>query len=472
VNRVALDCALPPERVLLALRGEPWPFALTGRWDGGRAIVGAAPREVVEDAAVRMPGGVGWFGYGASEPRPPRPVPLPDAHLAYYDHVLRLDDAGQWWFEVLADEGMERLDRVRELLAAAPEPRGPGIGTFTPRAPGTAGYAWAVGECVKRKLTREHLCLRLETAWDGDVAELYARAAPLLQPVFGACFVTPWGGVVSLSSERFPGRESRVVTELEATGREVYGGAIGFAGRELSLARRTFEARDGALWLTVGRDVTADSHPQVELEKCLAEAREVAVAAGAAIAAHPEAAPARAVTPALSRGRRRPDPSRGVFETILVRDGRPVNLEAHLRRLGARPALPELRGDGALRIAETVTFSPLKPRALPVVLTPYLLPGGLGDRKWRDRDLLDALSRDGTTPLLVDADGSVLEAAWAAVLIRRDGVLYTPREDGRILPSTSRPQAVQARLTLDDLERADELLLSSSLAGLVPAVLR
>ena len=28
---------------------------------------------------------------------------------------------------------------------------------------------------------------------------------------------------------------------------------------------------------------------------------------------------------------------------------------------------------------------------------------------------------DGTTPLLLDADGTVLEAAWAAVLIRRDG---------------------------------------------------
>jgi para-aminobenzoate synthetase / 4-amino-4-deoxychorismate lyase len=175
---------------------------------------------------------------------------------------------------------------------------------------------------------------------------------------------------------------------------------------------------------------------------------------------------------ALAYGRR-PDPARGVFETILVRDGRPVNLEAHLRRLGARPEIPPLEGDGALRLtATTAEFGPLKPRELPIVLTPYLLPGGLGDRKWRDRDLLDALSRDGTTPLLIDADGTVLEAAWAAVLVRRGGELLTPVEDGRILPSTSRPPARQTRLTLDDLERADEILLSSSLAGLVPAVLR
>ncbi len=97
-----------------------------------------------------------------------------------------------------------------------------------------------------------------------------------------------------------------------------------------------------------------------------------------------------------------------------------------------------------------------------------MLPGGLGEHKWIDRALLDALSADGTTPLMLDADGTVLEAAWAAVLIRRDGRLYTPREDGRILPSTSRPHALQRDLRL---EPGDELLLSSSLAGVVPAVL-
>ena len=43
-----------------------------------------------------------------------------------------------------------------------------------------------------------------------------------------------------------------------------------------------------------------------------------------------------------------------------------------------------------------------------------MLPGGLGEHKWIDRDLLDAQSADGTTPLILDADGTILEAAWAA----------------------------------------------------------
>jgi para-aminobenzoate synthetase/4-amino-4-deoxychorismate lyase len=609
--RIALDCSLPPERVLLALRGEPWPFALTGRWAGGGAIVGAAPREVVEDGsfdvldlvppargeAVVGGGWFGWLGYGLGArvepvpPRPPRPVELPDAHLAYYDHVLRLDPDGQWWFEALSKEGLGRLDRVRELLTAAPEPKDPRVGTLTLRAPGADGHTWAVRECVERiaagEIFQANLCLRLETAWDGDVAELYARTAAALRPAYGACFVAPWGGIASLSPELFLRRSGRevvtgpikgtasdpaalrdsakdhaenvmivdlmrndlgrvceygtvtaaepvvqphagvwqlvsevrgrlredagdgallratfppgsvtgapkvqamhVISELEATGREAYTGAIGYAsplaGLELNVAIRTFEARDGALWLGAGGGIVADSNPMLELEECLVKARPLVaaagglievgggLAAGGGVAAAGDAG-ARNVPPALGPGRRRPDPARGVFETLLVLDGRPVNLEAHLRRLQARPALPELHGDGALRIADRITFRPLVPRALPIVLTPYLLPGGLGARKWRDRDLLDALSRDGTTPLLIDADGTVLEAAWAALLIRRDGRLYTPREDGRILPSTSRPQAIQTRLTLDDLERADEVLLSSSLAGLVPAVLR
>jgi para-aminobenzoate synthetase/4-amino-4-deoxychorismate lyase len=56
------------------------------------------------------------------------------------------------------------------------------------------------------------------------------------------------------------------------------------------------------------------------------------------------------------------------------------------------------------------------------------------------------------------------------VLVRRDGVLYTPQRDGRILPSTSAPPALER----DDLtlELGDELVVSSALAGLVPAVLR
>ena len=139
-----------------------------------------------------------------------------------------------------------------------------------------------------------------------------------------------------------------------------------------------------------------------------------------------------------------------MFETLLVAGGVAVNLEAHIARLARSvkvlygEELPEIEvpvdRDGAVRIdyvpgaAPTVTWRALKPRALPIVLTPYVLPGGLGEHKWIDRRLLDTLGRDGTTPLLLDADGSVLEAAWASVLVKRDGpALHAPR--GRADPA-------------------------------------
>lgn len=194
---------------------------------------------------------------------------------------------------------------------------------------------------------------------------------------------------------------------------------------------------------------------------------------------------------ALAHGRR-PDPALGVFSTLLVVDGEPQRLDAHLARLAA--SLRELygralpgdlearvralartgRGRARLRIdiapdadAE-LAMTPPRAHELPVRLHPYTLPGGLGAHKWRDRTLLDALAQ---TPLLVDEDGTVLEAGWANVLIRRGGILLRPRSDERILPGTTLPPAEEADLTLADLRGADEILVSSSVAGVVPAVL-
>ncbi len=176
----------------------------------------------------------------------------------------------------------------------------------------------------------------------------------------------------------------------------------------------------------------------------------------------------------------RPDPALGVFTTMRVRDGVPVRLDAHLARLARSvrdlygEKLPEVEipdVDGAVRIVFVpgqgvrVEPRPLTQRELPIVLRPYVLPGGLGAHKWVDRRLIDTL---GGTPLFLDADGTVLEVGWASVLVRRDGRLLTPRTDGRILPSTSRPDAEEADI---HLRPGDELFLSSATSGVVPAVL-
>jgi para-aminobenzoate synthetase/4-amino-4-deoxychorismate lyase len=188
----------------------------------------------------------------------------------------------------------------------------------------------------------------------------------------------------------------------------------------------------------------------------------------------------------------RPDPSRGVFETVRVENHEALHLADHLERLRASvrtlyaaplrpPVLPSLPAEPhRLRILATPdgrTEAALAPLGEPnVLLVPWTVPGGLGPHKWADRRAIDeATASLGATPLIVDEDGSVLEASWANVWIREGGRLITPPADGRLLPGTTRARmvadAVEERLTLERLEAAEVILLTSALRGAIPATL-
>ena len=98
-------------------------------------------------------------------------------------------------------------------------------------------------------------------------------------------------------------------------------------------------------------------------------------------------------------------------------------------------------------------------------------PGGLGAHKWRDRRLVEALQAElGAIPLLIDADGAVLEAAMANVWLVEGDDLVTPPADGRILAGCTRARALalphgrEEAFGLDRLETADGVLLTSSIA--------
>ncbi len=211
-------------------------------------------------------------------------------------------------------------------------------------------------------------------------------------------------------------------------------------------------------------------------------------------------------------GAERPDPALGVFETLLVRDGRVQALAAHLRRLSESvselygAALPaglaaqlrrraaDLEGEHRLRVdavpdATGVEIgwltSPLDHCARhPVALAPALLPGGLGAHKWADRRWLDRLAAGETVALILDRDGSVLEAAWASVWVLeggpRHGRLLTPPADGRLLAGVTRArllelsselglEAAEEPLSVERLRAADAAFLTSSLRHAVAA---
>ncbi len=195
----------------------------------------------------------------------------------------------------------------------------------------------------------------------------------------------------------------------------------------------------------------------------------------------------------------------GVFETLLVRDGRIQALGRHLDRIAGSVdqlyglALPDrlaitvreraaglsgshrLRvdaipdGDGLRFAVETTRLDPNRPRHY--ALTPVTLTGGHGPHKWRDRQALHA---DHGVPLLVDADGSTLEAAWANVWLLHGRQLSTPPADGRLLAGVTRArllelapslglETTERRISLDEARAAPDVVLTSSLALAVSA---
>src|SRR4051794_3503365 len=308
-----------------------------------------------------------------------------------------------------------------------------------------------------------------------------------------------------------------VISALEGAERQAFCGAIGFAspvaGLELSVAIRTFECGDGHAWLDVGGGIVADSDPDAEAAECLAKAAPLLAAIGAEPApddASPSPAGGGAAFAAPAPARLgphpvpRPDPAAGVFETILVLDGVPVAVEEHLARLASaarevygvtlaqateplvRHTALEQGGPCRLRVLlDAAGEVGLQVAPLPapgdgtLVLVPTALPGGLGDRKWRDRRLIGALEAAAApgVPLLVDLDGGVLETTRANVLALAGDALITPPRDGRILPGVTRGRALAAAraaglavherpLALNELLTADAVLCSGALRGL------
>jgi branched-subunit amino acid aminotransferase/4-amino-4-deoxychorismate lyase len=130
---------------------------------------------------------------------------------------------------------------------------------------------------------------------------------------------------------------------------------------------------------------------------------------------------------------------------------------------------------------ETEPFSVPEPRST-IMLSPLVVPGGLGPYKWCDRRLLDNLSSPHTTPLIVDVGGDVLEAAWANVWIVEDGRIVTPAADRRLLPGITRSLLLDCAVALGlrastepisvaRAREADAIFLTSSLRYAISAAL-
>jgi para-aminobenzoate synthetase/4-amino-4-deoxychorismate lyase len=205
-----------------------------------------------------------------------------------------------------------------------------------------------------------------------------------------------------------------------------------------------------------------------------------------------------------------PDRSRGVFETLLVIDGEPVELQAHLRRLAhsleevySQELPPQLK-DKMRQTAADLPLGRLRCTLVPaedglqldllaggveleavfpergVHLRSHSITGGLGPHKWADRKGINRPA-PGEAGALITDEGEVLEAGWANIFAVRGGTLFTPPLDGRLFPGTTRAAVLKLAaqneietseqpLHPDDLLTADETFLTGSIRGIEPAL--
>ena len=205
-----------------------------------------------------------------------------------------------------------------------------------------------------------------------------------------------------------------------------------------------------------------------------------------------------------------PDLSRGVFETLLVVDGEPVELEAHLERLNRSleeiyaQALPPQLEDKLCQAASEINLGRFRLTLAPVEdglqldllaggveleavfpergvnLRTHKIADGLGSHKWVDRKGINRPAPEDAGALIV-GEGEVLEAGWANIFAVRGGTLSTPPLDGRLLPGTTRA-AVLALAAENDIESneqpihhqdlftAQETFLTGSIRGIEPAL--
>ena len=242
--RVPLNMDKPPSAVLRAAGRDARPFGLVGGWAGGQALIGSDPLVVVERSQdpfavldhqpmvkTSLPGitGGGWVGYLGYDlgrmierlPVPPhRPVPMASSILAFYDHLVVLDQSGQWWFEALwSNEQAERLEsrlslwqrRARESEQAS---GGFECGRFR-AVPSPENHLISVSRAIEHigsgDVFQVNVCTRLEAEFSGDPIELFCQGATRLEPRYGAFLGQPSSAVASFSPELFLKRQGRKV---------------------------------------------------------------------------------------------------------------------------------------------------------------------------------------------------------------------------------------------------------------------
>ncbi|PZP36675.1 MAG: bifunctional aminodeoxychorismate synthase component I/aminotransferase [Roseateles depolymerans] len=321
----------------------------------------------------------------------------------------------------------------------------------------------------------------LPTVWQmTSTVTAVGRPGLTLADLFEALF--PCGSVTGAPKIR----AMQIIRELEPTARGWYCGALGLIQpggiATFNVPIRTVEFGPRGLVCGLGSAITLDSEPTAEMAEWRAKARFLA----------------RAEAPI------------DALETLRLEDGVPLRGDAHLARMqrtarhfGLRFSLADARTqlaaiaagqpDGCWRLRLTCdatgrlahTLSPFTPTETPVALVladrPIATRGPGAEflaHKTTRRELY-ALTKPAAAfdLILWNEAGELTECSFGNLAVQMNGQWLTPPLAAGLLPGVMRAELLaqgrirEARLTCDDLARAEGLAFFNSLRGWLPAQL-
>ena len=321
----------------------------------------------------------------------------------------------------------------------------------------------------------------LPTVWQmTSTITSVSRAGLTLADAFAALF--PCGSVTGAPKVR----AMQIIQELESTARGWYCGALGLIQpggvATFNVPIRTVEFHNDALTCGLGSAITLDSEPAAEIAEWRAKSRFLA----------------RAEAPVEA------------LETLRLQDGVALRGDAHLARMqrtarhfGLRflptearaylQAIAAAQPEGAWRLRLTCdgdgglhhTLSPFAPTPEPVVLAladrpiPTRGPGAEFLAHKTTRRELYAFDKpaDAFDVILWNEAGELTECSFGNLAVQLDGQWLTPPLASGLLPGVMRAELLaqgrlqEARLTRDNLARAEGLAFFNSLRGWLPATL-
>ena len=339
-----------------------------------------------------------------------------------------------------------------------------------PQRPRPRRRATAPSRRTSRRSTSTPAC----STW--SPASRPTHATPTDEDVVRAAF--PPGSVTGAPKVQ----AMKTIAALEATGREVYTGAIGYlspvAGLELNVAIRTLEVS--------GRPRLARRRRR--------HRRRLRPRGGAAGGARPRRARCsprsarRRPTRPSGAGRRlpplldipRPDPALGLLETMLAVDGDdPPPRRPPARASATTATRAELDRGGRAERARAATASRLaqrrSSRSTPAMharsrrrCAPVLIPGGLGDRSG------PTAASAGRRPDRRRRRRRPRRRPGPTSSSSRTASHVTPPADGRLLPGITRARLIEpseprrSAIDLDRFDAADAVYLTSAISLVTP----